>query len=285
MSTQQQVPNFTAGFVFLGVASVIVAVFGVAGWLLSDANIWQKLVIGSLTAVSAAVIPFTIIALGRAYVSSVIVVTASVFAMITAYSFHHGVEVLVEAPRKAVHMSPQRLVELDDLYNDAADRVRQKQEDLDDFIPDPLPGCVCPQTIGAVERVNQARRAILEDALTSAKADRDALKAERFALWDKLEASYKPLAPDWVVWLAGCLIDLGIALGIFGLEATRHAIARQIARKETRDAEIEDANQLLKDELDEEMEELRKDVRYHQALETEIYDLVPHLDHRGEQAA
>ncbi len=182
------------------------AAFGVAGWILPELPLeltnlpWAALVLASLTALSALVVPATIEIVGKSRASALLLAPAIVFGALNAYSFHNAVGALIEAPRQAEHMA-------------AADqRLATAQGKLDAFPAMVMPVCprACPNTIRATTEAWEKQRAPLAAALETAKADHTAA-----------EAAYKPLAPDLIVWIVAGLVDLSLALGLAGIALVR----------------------------------------------------------------
>lgn len=249
----EKVPSFLAGFFGLWVFAIVIAVFGVAGWIFSDANIWQKTIIGIMTGLAAFVIPTTVVAVGRSAASIVIVFTACVCAMITAYSFHHAVEILIEEPRRVVYLKEEQAEVVR-----SAEALEKARKTAAEYPAAVLPECKCPLTIKSTVEAWEMQRQPVLDAVELAKDEHTEAKAAR----DARLASYKSIAPDWVVWLAGALVDLAVALGIFGLEATRHAIKRKLDKQADLAEQAEQAFHVMSEELQEEEDEIAADIKY-----------------------
>lgn len=223
--TTQQPPRFIAGLFTLGAASVVVAGFGVAGWALSDGNVWQRAVIGSLTAASAGVIPATVIVVGRSWASALALPALVVFAAINAYSFHHAVDVLVETPRKVAYVR-EDVAEAEADYQSAKIREANALAALTAYPALVIPATMGPRNTAARLEVWETGKAALQVAHDAADADAEAARAAR----DAKLAAYTPLVPDWLVWALGLAIDFAIAAGIWSLEATRRSVARRLEK-------------------------------------------------------
>jgi hypothetical protein len=235
LTTQTKAPGYLPGFAFLWLSSAAVAAFGVAGWALSDGNVWQRAVLGTLTACSAGVIPFTVVALGRSAASTLLVLPILVFGAINAYSFHHTVEVLVEAPRKAAHMA-----EGDADYATAKAASAAAKARLEALAPLALDPTMPKGRVEAQKAAWEAQQRPLVEAVAQARTDEATAKAAR----DAARGTYKPLAPDWLVWALAVAVDFAIAVGIWGLEATRNTLARRLAAARIKAEHVEAASEL-----------------------------------------
>lgn len=221
--------GFKPGLVFLALFSFAMGALGVYGWIQSDMDQITRLALAFGAGATALVIPFTVIALGRSWASAGVIPVLLVAMAMQAVSFHNFVGVAIEAPHKAAFDAG--LLPLKAEVTRTTERLEMAQAALDAFPALVLPDCLCPKTTAAKTASWEAQRAPLALAVDTAKADRaDAMKALSDA-----EAAYRPLAPDWAVWLVGGLLDLSIALAIWSLEAT----ARRIRKEHEREAKAE----------------------------------------------
>jgi hypothetical protein len=192
---------------------------------MGDGNIAQRAVLAVLTALSAVVIPATMPALGRTASSLVMVVPMMFFAVLGAYSFHHAVDVIIEQPAQAAHVAT--LAPLQARLDVSEKRLATTQAKLDAY-----PSLQLDPTMpkGRVE----AQRQAWKDGLDPLDKAVNAAKSDRNADSDKLEAAknaYTPLAAQEIIWIAGLVADLSLALGFFGLERTAHTIALKAKRE------------------------------------------------------
>ena len=281
--SKQQVPGFEAGFACVTILSIAVAVFGVWGWIEGNSIQSQKWLMSVLSLAVAFAIPTTAQAIGKSWASLGSLGAVMIFGLITAYSTHNGYVELIDKPAKAEYLASAPVMDAEAAHDKADAVVIKARKALDDFPALVIPPGTGPLTTKARTEAWEAQRAPLEEALDIAKADRKAAQADL----DAKRNAYKSMAPDWAVWLAGALIDLGIVLAIFGFEATKVTVERQSAREADKAAQLDKAHTLLKDELDEEMEDLRQDMAFYRGLESEInvLNLSDHLAIRGEKAA
>ena len=246
MSTR--VPGFHAGFFFLIALSVTVALFGVWGWVQSDAAASQKWLFGSLTLAVAFAIPTVSMVIGKSWISGLVLFPVLVFSMITAYSTHNAYAVLLDAPRKDAHMASAPVTEAQALVDEAERVLAGAREAIADFPALVIPDSAGPLKTGALTAAWEAQRAPLTDALDAAKADREAAQADLDARRD----AYEPMAPDLAVWLAGGLIDLAIVVAIFCLEMTKVGVAKRIRREADAAADREvraDADRIMAEKV------------------------------------
>ena len=221
--------SFKAGLIFLCLFTFAMGALGVYGWTQAELGTLTRIVLGFAAGATALVIPFTVIALGRSW-SSIGVIPVLVICMaVQAVSFHNFVGTIIEAPHKASF--DKGLEPLQAEVSRTTDRLNVAQAAVDAFPALILPDCLCPKTTAAKTASWEAQRAPLALAVDTAKADR---QNARDALATASEA-YRPLAPDWAVWLVGGLLDLSIALAIWSLEAT----ARRVRKDHEREAMAE----------------------------------------------
>jgi hypothetical protein len=228
-SNTQKPAGFKPGLVFLALFSFAMGALGLYGWLQSDMDQITRFALAFGAGATALVIPFTVIALGRSWASAGVIPVLAVCMLMQAVSFHNFVGVVIEAPHKAAFEAGLEPLKLE--VGRTTDRLEKAQAALDAFPALVLPDCLCPKTTAAKTASWEAQRAPLALAVDTAKADR---QNARNALATASEA-YRPMAPDWAVWLVGGLLDLSIALAIWSLEAT----ARRIRKEHEREAKAE----------------------------------------------
>jgi hypothetical protein len=225
--------GFKPGLVFLALFSFAMGALGLYGWLQSDMDQITRFALAFGAGATALVIPFTVIALGRSWASAGVIPVLMVAMAMQAVSFHNFYGVVIEAPHKAAFEAGLEPLKLE--VGRTTDRLEKAQAALDAFPALALPDCLCPKTTAAKTASWEAQRAPLALAVETAKADRSAaLKALSAA-----EATYRPLAPDWAVWLVGGLLDLSIALAIWSLEATARRIRKDHEAKLAAEAKAE----------------------------------------------
>lgn len=213
--------SFKAGLIFLCLFTFAMGALGVYGWTQAELGTLTRIVLGFAAGATALVIPFTVIALGRSW-SSIGVIPVLVICMaVQAVSFHNFVGTIIEAPHKAGF--DKGLEPLQAEVSRTTDRLNVAQAAVDAFPALILPDCLCPKTTAAKTASWEAQRAPLALAVENAKADR---QNARDALATASEA-YRPLAPDWAVWLVGGLLDLSIALAIWSLETTARRLRKE----------------------------------------------------------
>jgi len=217
-------PGFWLGKAALFLFSAVLGVFCIVGWLESDANDANRYVMSALAGASALVIPFTIGALGRSAASFALLLPNALALLMSAYSTHNAVEVLVEHPRYEAHVASLEVLTSDLASAKAARAALQA----------PLyvaPACqsFCTNPIKAAQATWQAQR----DAYNADVKTADAAVAAVQARYDTAMASYAPLISGTLVAIIGGLLDLGVAVGIWALEAT----SRRIERANRADAE------------------------------------------------
>jgi len=213
--------SFKAGLIFLCLFTFAMGALGVYGWTQAELGTLTRIVLGFAAGATALVIPFTVIALGRSW-SSIGVIPVLVICMaVQAVSFHNFVGTIIEAPHKASF--DKGLEPLQAEVSRTTDRLNVAQAAVDAFPALILPDCLCPKTTAAKTASWEAQRAPLALAVDTAKADR---QNARDALATASEA-YRPLAPDWAVWLVGGLLDLSIALAIWSLETTARRLRKE----------------------------------------------------------
>lgn len=212
--------SFKAGLVVLTGFTLAMGACGVYGWAAGENGELTKWVLGVAAGITAAVIPFTVIALGRSGYSAGVIPVLMLCMAMQAVSFHNFIAVAVEAPHKASF--EESLQPLKAEVTRTTERLDAAQAALDTFPALVLPTCLCPNTKRAETEAWQAQRNPLDAALSIAKAERQKAQAEL----TKAEAAYSPLAPDWAVWTVGGLLDISIALAIWALEMTRLKIRK-----------------------------------------------------------
>jgi len=222
MTTNNAKPaGFKPGLVFLALFSFAMGALGVYGWLQSDMDQITRLALAFGAGATALVIPFTVIALGRSWASVGVIPVLLVAMAMQAVSFHNFVGVAIEAPHRAAFDAG--LLPLKAEVTRTTERLETAQAALDAFPALVLPDCLCPKTTAAKTASWEAQRAPLALAVDTAKADR---QNARDALATASEA-YRPLAPDWAVWLVGGLLDISIALAIWSLETTARRVRKE----------------------------------------------------------
>jgi hypothetical protein len=213
--------GFKPGLVFLALFSFAMGALGVYGWFQSDMDQISRLALAFGAGATALVIPFTVIALGRSWASAGVIPVLLVAMAMQAVSFHNFYGTTIEAPHKDAFDAGLEPLQLE--VGRTTGRLEKAQAALDAFPALVLPDCLCPKTTAAKTASWEAQRAPLALAVDTAKADRSAAV---MALSDASEA-YRPLAPDWAVWLVGGLLDLSIALAIWSLETTARRLRKE----------------------------------------------------------
>lgn len=205
MSTRKtKAPRFLAARVSLYAVGAASAVFGLAGWLPLT---WETAAPALMTALSALIVPLCIEIVGKSKASALVIMPVAVFAAINAYSFHHAVEVRVEAPRIAAHEAKFAPVTV--AYAAARQAV------LDHKLPAFPADMIAPRV-----RDNTKAWQVAHDALIATK---DALKAEVDAI-----PAYAPMVPDLFVIIIAACINLSLALGLGGIALVRASIERKL---------------------------------------------------------
>lgn len=236
-SVKTKPAGFKPGLVFLALFSFAMGALGVYGWLQSDMDQITRLALAFGAGATALVIPFTVIALGRSFASLGVIPVLLVAMAMQAVSFHNFVSVVIEAPHKDAFDAG--LQPLRDEVTRTTGRLDAAQAALDAVeapaLPERCRQVACPNTIEANAKAYALALAPKQAAVDTAKADRaGALKALSDA-----EAAYRPLAPDWAVWLVGGLLDLSIALAIWSLEATARRLRKEHEAKLAAEAKAE----------------------------------------------
>ena len=240
------------------------------GWIYSDVD-WTRKVLFSALSISVAVaIPKVAEVLGKSWASIGSLVAAIIFGLVTAYSTHNAYVVMMDEPRREAYLASDEVKRFESKLASATEAVKDAQTALKEPAElTPLPTCVCPQTIGRIAKVREAEQVAHERNRVFLAASLEAAKAEESAALTALEAkvrAYKPMAPDWIVWLAGSLIDLGILMGVLSVEMTQSVIARRIAKAkaeaeekslETERRALVQTSQHIEDEFRAEMEAYR----------------------------
>lgn len=224
---KSKTPAFKAGLFFLSVFCLAMGALGVYGWTQADMDLTTRIMTSFGAGATALVIPFTVIALGRAWASVGVLPVLALCMGMQAVSFHNFYGVVIEAPhQRAFDLGLQSLKAEVTRTTGGADKA---QAAVDAFPALTLPDCLCPKTTAAKTASWEAQRAPLSKAVETAKADRqNALNALAQA-----QAAYHPMAPDLAIWIVGGLLDISIALAIWSLEAT--------GRKLHKDATVERA--------------------------------------------
>lgn len=215
MSRNRHAERFLLARASLYLAGAASAVFGVAGWY-SAALTPASIVLMGFTALSALVIPVTFEVVGRDRWSFLVLPAALVFGLANGYSFHHGVDHLVEDPRRlaytAAEIAPKQAV-----LNAASAAVAA-------HVAPVFPDSMGPKNIAARMDGWRLVHQPLVDAETKASADLIAAKA-----------GYTPFIADPIVWGVSGALDLALAFALAGITLVRQSIEAR-ARK-TRDAE------------------------------------------------
>jgi hypothetical protein len=228
-----KVAGFKPGLVFLALFTFAMGSLGCYGWWQADMDQITRLALAFGAGATALVIPFTVIALGRAWASIGVLPVLAVCMLMQAVSFHNFVSVVIEAPHKAAFEKGLQPLQAEVTRTTA--RLDAAQVDLDAVEAPALPErcklVACPQTIKANAEAYAAALAPKQAAVNTAKADRE--KATT-ALADARNA-YTPMIPELALWIVGGLLDGSIALAIWSLEAT----ARRVRKDHEREAKAE----------------------------------------------
>jgi len=224
-------PAFKAGLFFLSVFCLAMGALGVYGWTQSDMDLTTRVMTSFGAGATALVIPFTVIAIGRAWASIGVLPVLALCMGMQAVSFHNFFNVVIEAPHKAAFDAS--LLPLTAEVTRTTDRLDAAQAALDAVeapaLPERCKQVACPNTIEANAKAYALALEPRQKALDTAKADRqNALEALAQA-----QTAYHPMAPDLAIWIVGGLLDISIALAIWSLEAT--------GRKLRKDATVERA--------------------------------------------
>lgn len=234
--------GFKPGLVFLALFTFAMGSLGCYGWWQADMDQITRLALAFGAGATALVIPFTVIALGRAWASIGVLPVLVVCMLMQAVSFHNFVSVVIEAPHKAAFEKGLQPL-LAEVTRTTA-RLDAAQADLDAVeapaLPERCKQVACPQTIKANAEAYAAALTPKQAAVTTAKADRE--KATT-ALAEARKA-YQPMIPEAVLWVIGGLLDGSIALAIWSLEAT----ARKVRKEHEREAKAKAAKQERKAE-------------------------------------
>lgn len=212
--TKAKTPGFKAGLIILAVFTFAMGSLGAYGWAAGQADLLTKSILVFAAAVTAAVIPFTVIALGRSWASIAVIPVLAVCMLVQAVSFHNFVDVVIEAPHNREFET--RLQPFEAEVARTMGRLKVAEAALDAFVPEVVTCSPCRNTRNDAAKRDADRRAALV-------ADVDAAKTARSAAQDTLKTEqdkYKPQIPAEVVWTIGGALDLSIALAIWGLEMT-----------------------------------------------------------------
>jgi len=224
-------PGFLVARLSLYLVGAAAAAAGVEGWR-EDTLTLASVLLMTLTALSALVVPANIEIVGRDRWSVLALAPALIFGGINAYSFHHTVEVRIEAPRLAehheVHVAP-----LVAALTEAKVATKAAQAAVVAHVAPVIPEDMGPKNTAARMAVWQAAHKPLTDALDFAKAEQAA--AERAV---KDAPAYAPMVSNTLLWVIAASIDLSLALGLAGIANTRRNIQRRI---EDRQAKAEKA--------------------------------------------
>lgn len=219
--------SFKAGLFFLSVFCLAMGALGVYGWTQADMDLTTRVMTSFGAGATALVIPFTVIALGRAWASIGVIPVLVICMGMQAVSFHNFYGVVIEAPHKRAF--DLGLQSLKAEVTRTTGRLDTAQAAIDRFPALVLPSCLCPNTKKAETAAWEAQRNPLEAAVTTAKAER---QTAVMAL-QQASQTYQPMAPELAIWIVGGLLDISIALAIWSLEAT--------GRKLRKDATVERA--------------------------------------------
>lgn len=195
-----------AVLILAGAAS---AVIGVLGWLaggLTFAN--GMLAVGA--GLSAIVVPTSLELVGRGWSGLLMLAPALVFGAINAGSFHHAVEVLVEAPREAAHKA--EFAETVTAYDAARKAVLAHAPLM--LTPDMPKGRVEMQQASW----DKAHAALIA-AEASAKASVETIPA------------YAPMIDKTALLIVSALLDLSLAIGLAGVSLVRAANERKLKKE------------------------------------------------------
>lgn len=220
-------PGFLLARLSLYLVGAAAAAAGVEGWR-EDTLTFSSVLFMTLTALSAIVVPANIEMVGRDRWSVLNLAPALIFGAINAYSFHHTVDVRIEAPREAehheVHVLPLQVV-----LTEAKAATKAAQAAVVAHVAPVIPETMGPKNTAARMAVWEAAHKPLTEALEFARAEQ--AKAEEAV---KTAPAYEPMAPDYLVWIFAVGIDLAIALGIAGVANTRRNIQRRIEDREAK---------------------------------------------------
>lgn len=218
---QNKPKTFLAGRLVFVAVSVMVGVIGVVGWWFSPGDLWQRVPFAALAACAALVVPVCAGQLGRHKLSFVFLAPMLLFMTWSAYSIENANQTLVEAPREAIHERTQAAALARVVTAEA--RVASLTAKRDALQPEVVDCNPCRQTKADAAARDAVKRTQADDDIRSARADVDAAKLDVVA--------YAPLV-DWHYVLAfGALLDLVLALGIWGLE---HSARKEAQRFEQR---------------------------------------------------
>ena len=230
--------GFKPGLIFLALFTFAMGTLGVFGWWKSDMDQITRFALAFGAGATALVIPFTVIALGRAFASLAVIPVLALCMGMQAVSFHNFVSVVIEAPHKVAFETGLQPLELEVTRTTAlADKA---QAAIDQFPALVLPGCLCPKTTAAKTASWEAQRAPLDKAAAKAGSDRqNAIKA-----LSEARKAYQPMIPEAFLWIVGGLLDISIAAAIWALETT----SRKIREDHTRKAEAKAKAEARRDE-------------------------------------
>jgi MFS family permease len=219
MSNTRKAPGFLAARISLYAVGAASAAFGVAGWMGDHLDPASCILMG-FTALSAFVGPFAVEIIGRSWWSVLLLPVVLVFGGINAYSFHHGVDALIEQPRRdmfeAKTVAPLRASKV---TADAAVAAH---------IAPVFPETMGPKNVTVRMQAWSLAHAPLVAAATKAQDDLN-------------KAVYAPLVDDKLVWRISLTIDISLALGLAGIALVRgsllarhrkeQAVAKAVRRK------------------------------------------------------
>lgn len=187
--------------------SVSLALFGAFGWgyevdWSNPSTEWAKpSVLICFTVFAAIAIPTLAEKIGKAWASLGLIFPIIVFTMITAFSTHNAIYILVENPREIVHTAEEQSA-----YDNAKTRWHAQQQALDAIKLD-VEG-LGPQTTKArtasynIQRAAQSKE--VEGAKNAFDVAKQALEVRR--------NNFKPYAQDAFYWIIGAALDLGLAI-------------------------------------------------------------------------
>lgn len=232
-SNTSKTAGFKPGLVFLATFTFAMGALGVFGWWQSDMDQITRFALAFGAGVTALVIPFTVIALGRSWASAGVIPVLLVAMAMQAVSFHNFVSVVIEAPhRDAFEKGLEPLQVEVTRTTGLADKA---QASVDQFPALVLPDCLCPKTTAAKTASWEAQRNPLVAAQANTKADRE----KATTALAEAKAAYTPMIPELALWIVGGILDGSIALAIWSLEATARRLRKEHEAKLAAEAKAE----------------------------------------------
>jgi hypothetical protein len=212
-TVKTKAPSFLLARAILYAVGVASAAFGVAGWIIPELPSpgWSALVLAGLTALSAGVVPVSCEIVGRSIWSFLLIPAAVVFGGINAYSFHHGVDALIEAPRREAHHR--------EVVQPLEVKLATAEAAVAAHVVPAFPDTMGPKNIGARMQAWKDVHAPLVTALNEAQQAITSAPA------------FVPFAPDVLIWSVAIAIDLSLAFGLAGIALTTGAIQKRINRE------------------------------------------------------